>query len=196
MRNSKRILFPNQNDEGDQKWWTAKKPDSNESQSISIDVEITSYGLLSLIKAKRLTDALPYFKWLLAQRNERGGFFGTQDTVIGLEALALYSRHMYVKDSNVQLKIQADNLIENQLEINSENSLLLQTVDLPAVTKSVHLHASGHGLALFQLSYQYNLNEADAMSTFVLALKVLETTAGRLNVQVCSRFVKRNKFQA
>lgn len=143
----------------------------------------------------RLTDALPYFKWLLAQRNARGGFFGTQDTVNGLEALALYSRLMYIKDSKMQLKIHAGNFNEKQLEINSENARLLQTIDLPAETNWVHLHASGHGLALFQLSYQYNLNEADAVSAFQLVLKVSETTAGQLNVQVCSRLVREIYFE-
>lgn len=171
------------------KWFTKTKPGPEARQSKSIDVEITSYGVLALIQAQRFAEVLPYFKWLLAQRNERGGFFGTQDTVVGLEALALYGQYLTVKDNAVQLKVQAENIEERTLNVKSENALVLQTVELPPETKSVHLTANGHGFALFQLSYRYNLNESDVYSTFTLTPKVLETTAGHLVVEVCSRFV-------
>lgn len=169
------------------KWWTTAKP--NERQSKSLDVEVTSYGLLALIHAKRSADALPYFKWLLAQRNERGGFFGTQDTVVGLESLATYSKFIKSADNNVHLKIQANTIKDRTLEVNNENSLVLQTIKLPSDTSSVQLSASGRGFALFQLSYRYNLKNSDIYSTFTLKPKVLETTRGHLNVEICSRFV-------
>lgn len=143
--------------------------------------------MLALIQAKRFAEVLPYFKWLLAQRNDRGGFFGTQDTVVGLEALALYGQYLLVKDNAVELKIHADTVEDRIINVKSENALVLQTVELPSDTKSVHLTASGHGFALFQLSYRYNLNESDVYAAFKLTPKVLETTAGHLNVEVCSR---------
>ncbi|XP_055324613.1 thioester-containing protein 1 allele S1-like [Sitodiplosis mosellana] len=168
------------------KWWTTSKPD--ERQSKSLDVEVTSYGLLALVHAKRSAEALPYFRWLLAQRNERGGFFGTQDTVVGLESLATYSRFLKSKDNDVHLKIHAGTIEDRVLEVNDENGLVFQSVDLPSNTSSVQLSASGHGFALFQLSYRYNLKNSDIYSTFTLKPKVLETTRGHLNVEVCSRF--------
>lgn len=167
------------------KWWTRSKP--NERPSESIDVEITSYGLLSLIEGKRFAEALPYFKWLLSKRNDQGGFFGTQDTVIGLESMATYGRYLTNKDNNVELKVHAAE--DHVLKVNNENGLVLQRIDLPSNTESVQLAASGHGFALFQLSYRYNLNNSDVYTTFTLKPKVLETTAGHLNVEVCSRFV-------
>lgn len=145
--------------------------------------------MLALAHAKRFAEALPYFRWLLAQRNERGGFFGTQDTVIGLESLATYSRVLKSKNNDVHLKIQSDTIDDRTLEVNNENGLVLQTVDLPSNTSSVHLSASGHGFALFQLSYRYNLKNSDIYSTFTLQPKVLETTRGHINVEICSKFV-------
>lgn len=97
---------------------------------------------------------------------------------------------MSVKDNAVQLKIQSDSIDEKILNVKSENSLVLQMLELPADTKSVHLTATGHGFALFQLSYRYNLNESDIYATFNLIPKVLETTAGHLNVEVCARLVE------
>lgn len=167
------------------KWWSKSKP--NQRPSESIDVEITSYGLLSLIEAKRFAEALPYFKWLLSKRNDQGGFIGTQDTVIGLESLATYGRFLTNKDGSVELKVQSPD--EHLLKVNNENGLVLQRIELPSSTESVQLSATGKGFALFQLSYRYNLNNSDVYTSFTLKPKVLETTAGHLNVEVCSRFV-------
>lgn len=169
------------------KWWSNSKP--NECASDTIDVEITSYGLLALIEAKRYAEALPYFKWLLSKRNDRGGFIGTQDTVIGLESLAAYSRSVFNKNNNVEFRVHTDNVEDQILKINHENGLILQSIDLPSQTQSVRLSASGQGTALFQLSYRYNLNESDVYQTFTLRPKVLETTAGHLNVEICARYV-------
>lgn len=153
-------------------------------------MEITSYGVLALFEAKRYNEILPYFQWLLAQRNDKGGFIGTQDTVIGLEALAAYGRFISIADNNLQLKIQADTIEDRILNVKSSNALVLQTLDVPSDTKSVHITATGSGIALVQLSYRYNLNETDMNgATFDLKPNILESTAGRLNVEVCSKFV-------
>lgn len=76
------------------------------------------------------------------------------------------------------------------LNVTSENALDQQTIDLPPDAKSVNLTATGHGCALFQLSYRYNLKESDVQSTFTLSPSVLETTDGHLNVEVCARSVQ------
>lgn len=169
------------------KWWIqSNKPGAVKSKSVN--VEITSYGLLALIEAKRLTEALPYFKWLLAQRNEQGGFVRTQDTVIGLEALAKYAENLSTNDTNVQMTVQLDVPInETFINVNRENALVLQIVDLPAQTRNVQLSASGHGFALFQLSYRYNLLEKDNSAIFDLNVKVSDIKPGHLTVEVCSR---------
>lgn len=169
-----------------QKWWSKKLFENRQSKSINI--EITSYGVLSLIKANRLPEALPYFKWLLNQRNDQGGFVGTQDTVIGLEALAKYAEHLSSKDSNIQVRITSDS--SNCLTlftVNNENALLLQVDGVPSNAKSIRVIAKGKGFSLVQLSYRYNLNESDVYSTFTLNPKLAETTAAHLTVDVCSR---------
>ncbi|XP_037051859.1 CD109 antigen-like [Bradysia coprophila] len=174
---------------GGHKWWTRAKPGSQFDDSKSIDVEITSYGVLALIAANRNTDAFPFFKWLLAQRNDRGGFVGTQDTVLGLEALAAYGRLLSSKNSDVLLKCRTNISDEQSFSVNAENAFVLQSVDLPPYTESVHVTASGKGFAIFQVSYRYNVNEKDLRSVFTLTPTVLETTTPAiLNVKTCASF--------
>ena len=67
---------------GDMKWWTKpiQADDENPWYSLpnSVDVEMTAYGLLTYLLRGLAPDALPIMKWLVSQRNERGGFASTQ----------------------------------------------------------------------------------------------------------------------
>lgn len=113
------------------KWWstTAQEP-GTKRKSKTLDVEITSYGLLALLQAGRFADGLPYFRWLLAQRNNRGGFEGTQDTVVGLQALATFADKIFSKDNNVQVTVKSPPGNETHFGVNTENSLVLQSEEV------------------------------------------------------------------
>lgn len=142
---------------------------------------------MALMKADRMADALPYFRWLLTQRNDQGGFEGTQDTVLGLEALAKYAQRLSTKDNNVQLRLKTSEPQDIDINVNSENGLLLQTTELKPIEKSVHIFASGHGFALAQLSYRYNVNDSDALASFILKPKLsADSSPGHIRVDICA----------
>lgn len=65
------------------KWWKraerksdAKNPWAQEPNSV--DVEMTSYALLTYLQRGLLEDALPILSWLVSQQNDQGGFASTQ----------------------------------------------------------------------------------------------------------------------
>jgi CD109 antigen len=65
------------------KWWQkplGKDDKTNPWYALpnSVDVEMTAYGLLTYLQRGLVQDALPIMKWLIAQRNEQGGFASTQ----------------------------------------------------------------------------------------------------------------------
>lgn len=95
-------------------------------------MEITAYGLLALIEANQLADGLPVLKWLLNQRNENGGFEGTQDTVLGLTALAAFAETVTVTKKSILVSVMpGDDSVENiEINLNDENSLVLQTFEV------------------------------------------------------------------
>lgn len=68
----------------DLKWWSKpiSKDDKNPHYSLpqSVDVEMTSYVLLTYLKHNLIADAIPVMKWLIKQRNMEGGFASTQVT--------------------------------------------------------------------------------------------------------------------
>uniref|UniRef100_H2YNV3 NTR domain-containing protein n=1 Tax=Ciona savignyi TaxID=51511 RepID=H2YNV3_CIOSA len=73
-------------------YWYVRRPQA-------IDVETTSYALLAHVQLAKsrnnvrqldLDTAKSIALWLISQRNEAGAFISTQDTVVGLQALATY----------------------------------------------------------------------------------------------------------
>lgn len=95
--------------------------------SKTLDVEMTSYALLTLLHNDQHSRGLPFFKWLLSQRNDKGGFSGTQDTVLGLQALAEYAKRIVSKDNNVQIVVSYNDTNETHISVNDDNALVLQS---------------------------------------------------------------------
>ncbi|RLU17946.1 hypothetical protein DMN91_010186 [Ooceraea biroi] len=177
----------------DLKWWSKPIPkdDKNPHYALprSVDVEMSSYALLSYLRRNYVVDAIPVMKWLIKQRNTEGGFASTQDTVIGLEALAKLAEKLSKDTGSVRIafKHAGD---QTYMNINSGNSMILQKQVLPAKTRFVNITASGKGFALVQVSYQYNLNVTGAWPLFTLDPQVdKNSNANHLQLSICSGFV-------
>lgn len=169
------------------KWWDKSIeiiPGFSKS-STTINVETTAYGLLALLTAQQDSQCLPILRWLLNQRNNQGGFEGTQDTVIGIEALAAFAAKCAVKDSEIKISAKSvEDKIEKNFVVNKENSLILQSERLSANTRTVEVIASGHGLALAEVSYRYNINDSDPVPAFKLKTKAILKTSEHIDLQI------------
>lgn len=156
--------------------------------SKSLNIEITSYGLLAILESSRFADGFPYFKWLLNQRNNKGGFISTQDTVMGLQALAKFAERISIRDNNIQIMVKADNLHNDttHFNVNPENALIYQSHELPSTVRAINITANGHGFALFQLSYNYHTNKIETEPSFKLKSNILNNSnEAFLKLQVC-----------
>ncbi|KAJ6646228.1 CD109 antigen, partial [Pseudolycoriella hygida] len=180
---------------GDRKHWEKTVPQEETknpwlSQPNSVNVEMTAYALLTLVNNNQITDGLPIVKWLLSQQNENGGFQSTQDTVVGITALAKYAEKIAFGNSNAVIGVSYKDGRESTININRDNSLLLQTIDIPSDVRSIDIKATGSGFALCQLSYKYNLNVTGAWPRFVLDPQVNKNSnADYLHLTICTSFV-------
>lgn len=104
-----------------------EKDKSNPWSSLtqSVDVEMTAYALLTYLQRGLVTEALPIMRWMVAQRNSNGGFASTQDTVIGLYALAKLAEKITVPNTNINLKFKHDTGAE-AFSLTRENAMILQ----------------------------------------------------------------------
>ncbi|XP_011863302.1 PREDICTED: CD109 antigen-like isoform X2 [Vollenhovia emeryi] len=178
----------------DLKWWSKPIPKDNKNPHYSlprsVDVEMTSYALLLYLRRNLVADAIPVMKWLVKQRNTEGGFASTQDTVIGLQALAKLAEKLSRDTSSVRITFKYEDKGQGSISINSGNSMILQKHVLPSKTRFVNITASGKGFVLVQVSYQYNLNVTGAFPLFTLDPQVdKNSNANHLQLSICSGFV-------
>ncbi|XP_068440468.1 alpha-2-macroglobulin-like [Clinocottus analis] len=128
--------------------------------SASLSVEISSYVLLAKLSASPTTEDLGYaariVRWLASQQNYYGGFSSTQDTVVALQALALYSARVFSPSGSSTVTVQSPS---GQLlfEVNQNNKLLYQETELQDTTGKFSLEVKGTTCAVMQISLHYNV---------------------------------------
>uniref|UniRef100_A0A182T7V1 Alpha-macroglobulin receptor-binding domain-containing protein n=1 Tax=Anopheles maculatus TaxID=74869 RepID=A0A182T7V1_9DIPT len=159
--------------EGDMQWWTKSVPEQKPTdcwwhRPCSVNVEMSAYGLLATLETCTGLEGLPIMKWLVSQRNDKGGFESTQDTVVGLQALSRMAAQLSSSEADVSIKVTVPNGQAKSISVNKDNVLVLQKHELAVDTKKVDMTATGTGCALFQLSYKYNIKDVDKAPRFTL----------------------------
>ncbi|XP_008290111.1 CD109 antigen [Stegastes partitus] len=133
----------------------------------SADIEIASYVLLSLYKLGLVSEGISLMKWLSQQRNDRGGFGSTQDTIVALQALSTYAALGGSEDTDLTITVDSDSLTAPvSFHIEKENFLVYQSQQIePQNVQNLHLQvtAEGRGIALFQLNVIYSVRNEKLM---------------------------------
>ncbi|KAG8196513.1 hypothetical protein JTE90_012327 [Oedothorax gibbosus] len=133
----------------------------------SQDVEMTAYSLLTYSVRGDVAGSLPILRWLISQQNEFGGYSSTQDTVVGIQALAALG--MRLASTSISITVTyASKDMKKSLTINSDNAMVLQKVILPSETDSVKLKAEGFGVGIVQVTWSYNIESTEKLPAFNL----------------------------
>uniref|UniRef100_A0A4W5JHJ8 Alpha-2-macroglobulin-like n=1 Tax=Hucho hucho TaxID=62062 RepID=A0A4W5JHJ8_9TELE len=125
--------------------------------SASLAVEISSYVLLASVSASPLsTTDLGYasriVRWLVRQQNANGGFSSTQDTVVALQALALYSTMVFSREGTSTVTVQFPSGGQHLFEVNKNNKLLYQERALQDTEGKYSVEVKGSACASVQVS--------------------------------------------
>ncbi|XP_070762049.1 alpha-2-macroglobulin-like [Enoplosus armatus] len=143
-------------------------------ESASLSVEISSYVLLAKLSgsptAEDLGDAARIVRWLTGQQNHYGGFSSTQDTVVALQALAIYSTVVFSPGGSSTVTVQSPS---GQLtfDVNPSNKLLYQEKLLQDVTGKYSLEVKGTACASMQISLHYNIPTPTDVTTLSVEVK-------------------------
>ncbi|ESO03843.1 hypothetical protein HELRODRAFT_172868 [Helobdella robusta] len=131
------------------------------SQAKSYNIEIASYVLMVYAEKKDFSKSIPIGKWLLKQRNAFGGFASTQDTVLGLEALASFAPLIIPSSDGAGITVtvtdESGSFSHTFDTVTRQNALFLQSIQLPQSTSLAYLLAEGEGVALVQMNVKYNV---------------------------------------
>ncbi|NXT61541.1 A2ML1 protein, partial [Chaetops frenatus] len=165
----------------DQIFWSQQSKQEEGSLSWyrapSVDVELTSTILMahltkSSLSSDEIRKASQIVSWLTKQQNPYGGFASTQDTVVALEALALYAANIFSKDRpDLQVSLTSKGFSQN-FRVDKSNRLLLQTVELPAIPQDYILHVEGHGCLFLQAVLRYHIPPRRSEATFAVSVQM------------------------
>ncbi|XP_045067653.1 alpha-2-macroglobulin-like isoform X2 [Coregonus clupeaformis] len=135
---------------------------SSSETSPSLEVEISAYVLLASLSASPLsTSDLGYasriVRWLVRQQNAYGGFSSTQDTVVALQALALYSTRVFSRGGASTVTVQSPSGHQYLFYVNQNNKLLYQERALQDTEGKYSIEVKGSACASVQVALHYNI---------------------------------------
>ena len=125
----------------------------------SAAIETTGYALLALMANGDLVNASQAAKWLAGQRNALGGFGSTQDTVVSLQALSVFSTKVRADVDMTVFLASGD--WRKEVRITSENADVLQIVQVPLDSELV-MTSEGRGTAVLQSVLRYNVPDRES----------------------------------
>ncbi|XP_072409545.1 pregnancy zone protein-like isoform X3 [Chiloscyllium punctatum] len=159
-------------------WWRAP----------SAEVEMTAYVLLALLSQPQvpdseLNDATSIVRWLVKQRNPYGGFASTQDTVVALQALALYAERTHVDGHQSSVTVTSETTFHKDFHVDSSNQLLLQRQALEEIPGKYRVLITGNRCILLQTVLRYNVPVKPKDSVFKLSVAMLEQNVSDTTLQ-------------
>ncbi|XP_054901639.1 alpha-2-macroglobulin-like [Poeciliopsis prolifica] len=163
--------------------------------SASLSVEISSYVLLAKLSASPAAEDLGYasgiVRWLTTQQNYYGGFSSTQDTVVALQALSLYSSLVFSPEGSSTVTVQSPSG-PLTFDVTPDNKLLYQEKTLQGVAGKYSLEVKGTGCASVQISQHYNIPpppDATSMSVEVLLEYDSSHRPPKANLKLVSQYI-------
>lgn len=169
--------------------WSRTNSEERLFQSLSQDVEMTAYVLLTYVLRADTTTSLPILRWMISQQNENGGYSSTQDTIVGIQALAGVASYLVSPTISIVVTFSHNDGERNFLNITSENAMVLQKIMLPSTTRTVDLEAVGFGVGIIQVSWSYNLKSTEKVPGFSLKpILSKRTTDDYMELDICTSY--------
>ena len=137
----------------------------------SKSIEATGYAALYFMQRDRIEDSLPMIMWLASQRNENGGFRSSQDTVIGLQALAMFaelSNAKMTKRTDLTIVISKGKSKIGKIRIKEASKMTVKQLDLPPKVGNYKIKWSGVGVAFVQMISGYHVTGRNYEPLFML----------------------------
>ncbi|XP_053374571.1 CD109 antigen-like isoform X1 [Mercenaria mercenaria] len=166
--------------------------------STPLEIEVASYALLYLIDSRQLQTGFPILQWLVSQRNSRGGFRSTQDTVLGLQAMSEYGS---IFKDNLDLTIDVESgSFHKQIHIGQNEAMVLKLLDIPNTAlahsnnsfnhpPTVSLQGHGTGSALVQVSVSFNVETEVSLPAFNITTTIVSETLRSIVLRTCARYL-------
>ncbi|XP_063818170.1 alpha-2-macroglobulin-like [Pseudophryne corroboree] len=126
-----------------------------------VDVETSAYVILALLSEKTtaqkdVEESADIVRYILTLQNPWGGFYSSQDSTVGIQALAKYAKATHHKKGAATVTVESKSGFHKEIHVDKENSVLLQTVVLPEFPGEYTVTATGKGCVYLQSHLHYN----------------------------------------
>ncbi|CAG9802375.1 unnamed protein product [Chironomus riparius] len=176
-------------------FWAAPAPISPDfwyyNQARSLDIEITSYGLLTVIKrGGGLPSILKIVKYLVSKSNSLGGYTSSQDTVMAFYALSQFAR-TFALNTNVALILAPNVGSSVSATVDSTNAFTLQSFELNPGARSMNITAttSDSGLAIVSLICNFYEDPTKVVPVFNVNYNFGFACSYRISFEVCTSYI-------
>ncbi|KAK7463204.1 hypothetical protein BaRGS_00038213 [Batillaria attramentaria] len=153
-----------------------------------IDIQITSYALLTYAERGMFKEGMNILHWLTRQRNPYGGFASTQDTIVGLQAMTQFVQQAVPTGYDLHLDVKAG-VSSPHFDIDPSNALVLQSKDLSFIPPEVTFNATGSGVAVAELDVFFNVETDVTEPAFEVSTVLLDDYLNSFKVMICTRWL-------
>lgn len=163
------------------------------NQPRSSDIEISSYALLVIANTDILL-AAKIAKYLVSQKNAFGGYGSSQDTVVGIAALASFSVIFHSSAGSLKFKLTPDRGAVINAEVNAGNLLALQAFDLDPLARKLNVFcsAASKGSAIVSLTCNFYEVDMETAPRFVINHSFDDRSCKKsLRSRICVNYVAR-----
>jgi CD109 antigen len=157
-------------------------------QTRPINILITSYAILAYTAQGKVKEAYPAVQWLSSQRNPSGGFASTQDTSVGLQALAAFATKSIRTDTDLNVVV-TNNANINQFHIDKKNALVYQIKELSKAPAKVDVAIIGLGFVLVEIAVNLHVSKELSSSSFDVSTVLLDDDIDSFNLMVCTKYL-------
>lgn len=138
-------------------------------------VAISAYVLLAILSDdttshKDIEEASSIVSWMMKKQRPQGGFYSTQDMVVGLQAFTKYAKATYRDTTDVTVSIRALSGFQRIFHVDKTNRLLLQREHLPHTSAVYAVSARGNGCAYVQTYLKYNTPTENTDNSFTIMI--------------------------
>ncbi|XP_027048067.1 ophiophagus venom factor-like [Pocillopora damicornis] len=127
----------------------------------ALDVETAGYALMTQVLLGRTAYAGPIVTYMTSQRQGGVGFVSTQDTVVALQALAMYSEQ--TAGNNLDLRVKLSSVVDGDwkpppVHITPDNALLRRQFDIKHLLGGdLFVDTQGTGVGMLEVEVRYNV---------------------------------------
>jgi len=150
---------------------------------------------LALVKNDQSLEALPIFKYLATKEDD---IEFTQESLISLQAITAMIKALHAPNTDLRIEMKInDNDFQADYDETIKRTKILMAVDLrndnkkdtlPAATRQIQFDAQGTGVALVDMTYQYDLDVGKPEKAFEITIEA----SGKREFTICAQSISGN----